>query len=183
MRVPQLQVVRIGRVGRPGVDGLVRVLTALGPTATIVRVLAAVALLLLALSACAQPSTSAGPSGSPSEPQKIPVEGGGTYTDVSPRGLEAMLRTKSFPLVNVHVPYEGEIEGTDAHIPYDQIDANLAKLPSDKSARIVLYCRSGSMSAIAARALVKLGYTDVWNLDGGMIAWQEAGLPLLNRGS
>jgi rhodanese-related sulfurtransferase len=34
------------------------------------------------------------------------------------------------------------------------------------------------MSSIAARALVKLGFTNVWNLDGGMIAWQEAGYPL-----
>jgi len=34
------------------------------------------------------------------------------------------------------------------------------------------------MSAIAAEALVKGGYTDVWNLDGGMIAWEEAGFSL-----
>ena len=37
------------------------------------------------------------------------------------------------------------------------------------------------MSAIAAEALVKGGYTDVWNLDGGMIAWEEAGLPLIGK--
>jgi rhodanese-related sulfurtransferase len=37
------------------------------------------------------------------------------------------------------------------------------------------------MSAIAARALVKHGYTDVWNLDGGMIAWERAGYPLLRK--
>jgi len=35
------------------------------------------------------------------------------------------------------------------------------------------------MSVIAAKALVELGYTNVWNLDGGMIAWYEAGYPLL----
>ncbi|RMF32566.1 MAG: rhodanese-like domain-containing protein, partial [Chloroflexi bacterium] len=41
---------------------------------------------------------------------------------------------------------------------------------------------SGSMSAIAARTLVKLGYTDVWNLDGGMIAWKAAGYSLVDKG-
>ncbi len=38
------------------------------------------------------------------------------------------------------------------------------------------------MSATAARELVKLGYTDVWNLDGGMIAWKQLGYPLLDKG-
>ncbi len=46
---------------------------------------------------------------------------------------------------------------------------------------VFLYCRSGSMSATAAETLVGLGYTDVWNLDGGMIAWQAAGNPLVTE--
>jgi phage shock protein E len=105
----------------------------------------------------------------------------GAYTDVGPAGLASMLRTKRFPLINVHIPYEGEIDGTDLFIAFDQIEANLDKLPADKAARIVLYCRSGSMSAVAARALVKRGYTDVWNLDGGMIAWTHAGHSIISR--
>lgn len=56
-------------------------------------------------------------------------------------------------------------------------------MPADKDAQLVVYCRSGSMSAIAARTLVGLGYTDVWNLDGGMIAWEQAGYPLVDKGS
>ena len=114
--------------------------------------------------------------------QSVPVESGGSYTDVSAVGLAAMLEDKDFPLINVHIPYEGEIEGTDLFIPFDEIGQNLDSLPSDKDARIVLYCRSGSMSATAARELVALGYTDVWNLDGGMIAWKQAGYPLLDKG-
>ncbi len=106
------------------------------------------------------------------------VDGGGSYTDVDAAGLAAMLRRKDFPLVNVHVPYEGEIVPTDLFVPFDRIDRNLDKLPADTHARIVLYCRSGSMSATAARTLVRLGYTDVWNLSGGMIAWERAGYPV-----
>ena len=112
------------------------------------------------------------------ERQTVPVDGGGSYTDVSADGLALMLKNKEFPLINVHIPYEGEIEGTDDFIPFDQIKQNIDKLPADKDSRVVIYCRSGSMSGISARSLVELGYTDVWNLDGGMIAWEASGRTL-----
>jgi rhodanese-related sulfurtransferase len=147
-------------------------------------VLLALTVVALALAACSGQSTSP-PSGSDvdlsEQTQQVPVERGGSYTDVSAVGLAAMLEAEGFPLVNVHIPYEGEIEGTDLFIPFDEVGQNLDELPADKDARIVLYCRSGSMSAAAARELVGLGYTDVWNLDGGMIAWKQAGYPVLDK--
>ncbi len=114
--------------------------------------------------------------------QVVPVEHDGSYVDVNPSGLASMLESEDFRLINVHVPYEGEIEATDSFIPWDGIEAELEGLPADISAKLVVYCRSGGMSAMAARTLVKLGYTDVWNLDGGMIAWEQAGYPLLDKG-
>ena len=112
----------------------------------------------------------------------VVVVEGGSYTNVGPSQLDTMLRSKDFTLVNVHVPYEGEIASTDAFIPYDQIDARIAELPADTGAKIVVYCRTGRMSDIAARALVTRGYTNIWNLDGGMVAWEAAGLPLRQSG-
>jgi rhodanese-related sulfurtransferase len=102
---------------------------------------------------------------------------GGTYTDVSSAELQAMLENKDFTFVNVHIPFEGNISGTDLSIPYDQIEQNLDKLP-DKDARIVLYCRSDRMSNIAAKTMVGLGYTNIYNLDGGMVDWEGAGLTI-----
>lgn len=140
---------------------------------------------ILGLAGCG----SAGPpSGNPasrepgaSAPSTTVAVDGGSYTSVAPAELARMLRAKQFPLINVHVPYDGEIDPTDAFIPFETIGARLADLPPDKTARIVLYCRTGRMSAIAAATLVRLGYTNVWELAGGMEAWAAAGFPLASR--
>lgn len=107
----------------------------------------------------------------------------GGYANIAVGQLAAMMEAKDFTLVNVHVPYEGEIDGTDLFVPFDEIEARAGELPADRDAKIVLYCMSGNMSEIAAVTLVDLGYTDVSNVEGGMIAWEDAGYPLETRGA
>ena len=115
--------------------------------------------------------------------QSKPVTGeevaapGGSYNNVTPQELDTMLKDKDFVLINVHIPFAGNIAETDQSIAYEVIEQNLSQLP-DKNAKIVLYCRSGHMSQIAAEKLVALGYTNIWNLNGGMIEWERQGFDL-----
>jgi rhodanese-related sulfurtransferase len=106
---------------------------------------------------------------------------GGHWTNVTPDRLAEMLTHKDFTLVNVKTPYIGEIDGTDLYIPYDQISVRASQLPADKTAKVLVYCRSGVESAQAAQTLLNLGYTNVWNLDGGMNAWQSSGRALVQK--
>ena len=114
--------------------------------------------------------------------EKVEVDGG-SYYNINTDELKTILNNKDFVFVNVHIPFEGNIADTDLSIPYDQITepANLAQLPADKNAKIVLYCRSGRMSAIAAEELIKLGYTNIWNLKGGMLEWERAGFGIQDQ--
>ena len=111
--------------------------------------------------------------------EKIDVNGG-SYSNINSQQLNSMLTDKDFVLVNVHIPFAGNIPNTDLSIPYDQITETqyLSQLPTGKNTKIVLYCRSGRMSQIAAEELVSLGYTNVWNLKEGMVDWEQTGYSL-----
>jgi rhodanese-related sulfurtransferase len=106
---------------------------------------------------------------------------GGHWTNVTPDRLAEMLGHKDFTLVNVVTPYSSEIEPTDLYIPYAQLAQNVGMLPPDKTAKILVYCRSGVESAQAAQTLLDLGYTNVWNLDGCMNAWTASGRALVTK--
>lgn len=111
----------------------------------------------------------------------VAADQSGSYETITTGRLAQMLENKDFLLVNVHIPYEGEIAQTDAFIPFDLIGANLDLLPADKSAPIVLYCRSGRMSEVAAGELTALGYTNVSHVAGGMTQWAKDGQQVLDK--
>lgn len=85
---------------------------------------------------------------------------------------------KGFLLVNVHVPDEGNIPGTDANLAYTDPDAIAAYLGSDLDRRAVVYCRLGAQSTTAGEALVARGYRAIRQLEGGFTAWKNAGHPM-----
>lgn len=71
------------------------------------------------------------------------------------------------------------MEGTTAAIPFDQLAARADELPSDRSAPLAVYCRTGTMSETAVDALLRMGYVDVVELRGGMQAWTASGRTLV----
>jgi rhodanese-related sulfurtransferase len=92
-----------------------------------------------------------------------------------------MMDQKDFILINVHVPYYGEISQTDLLVPFNAIEQYKNDLPREKNAKIVVYCMMGPMGDIAAEKLASMGYTRVSNFQGGMMAWTQAGKHLQRR--
>ncbi|MDQ5822993.1 MAG: rhodanese-like domain-containing protein [Chloroflexota bacterium] len=111
----------------------------------------------------------------------VKTEAGNQYRDVTADELKAMMDQKDFFLVDVHVPNEGRLPQLDARIPYDEIADNLNALPADKSAKIVLTCKGGGMSASASTTLADLGYSNVYNLKGGFVAWKDKGYEFMQE--
>jgi phage shock protein E len=101
----------------------------------------------------------------------------GQYRDITPAELKAMMGQEDLFHVDVHVPNEGKLPELDARIPFDRVTQELDQFPQDKSAKIVLTCKGGGMSTKAATELADLGYTNVYNLSGGLVAWRDAGYP------
>ena len=132
------------------------------------------ALLVVVLAGCSAAPTAAAPPALFDAAQNS--DG---FADISVAQLANALENKNFTLVNVHIPYAGELPETDLFIPFNEIDSHEGELP-DKDSPIVVYCRSGAMSTQAAATLVAAGYTQVYELDGGMVAWTEAGHELLS---
>ena len=60
------------------------------------------------------------------------------YQNVSPKELNALLEQEDLFLLDVHVPNQGYLPGTDARIPYTDVAARASELPPDRNARIVV---------------------------------------------
>jgi rhodanese-related sulfurtransferase len=107
-------------------------------------------------------------------------QSGEAFARLDPAAFADHMKDKDAALINVHVPYEGEIEGTGIFIPYDKI-LESANLPKEKDKEILLYCRTGRMSEEAGNALHNAGYTNLAHLEGGMRGWEASGRPLIQN--
>ncbi|MGQ9489832.1 MAG: rhodanese-like domain-containing protein [Anaerolineae bacterium] len=81
-------------------------------------------------------------------------------------------------LFDVREPYEyqaGHIPGVKL-IPMNDVPVRINEIPRDKT--VILTCRSGNRSGQVAEFLRKQGFTNVHNMRGGILAWQQAGYPI-----
>ena len=67
------------------------------------------------------------------------------------------------------------------NIPLNNLGKQLKTLEKDKDRPIIICCRSGSRSAMACKTLKKAGFENVHNLKGGMMAWENASLPVKRK--
>lgn len=65
------------------------------------------------------------------------------------------------------------------HIPLGSVNGKLGELEKFKDKDVIVYCRSGHRSASACRTLTNNGFEKVHNLKGGIMAWQDAQLPIV----
>lgn len=97
--------------------------------------------------------------------------------DLSPQRVAELVRAGETELIDVRESYEreaGRIEGS-RHIETERLASQAETVPRDRP--VVFYCRLGARSAMAARAFHSAGY-DAYNLDGGIQAWVDSGLPI-----
>jgi len=104
-------------------------------------------------------------------------DGGAASRLVAPAEFGEAVAQAGTVTINVHIPDEGSIEGTDLWIPFDAVEAHADELPPPTTP-LAVYCRSGNMSATAVETLTRLGYDDIVELDGGMVEWTNSGLLL-----
>ncbi len=103
--------------------------------------------------------------------------GSDAVTSVTPSDAVAVLAEPGVAVLDVRTPAEfatGHLEGAvNVDIEGGAFEQQVADLPKD--ATYVVYCRSGNRSGVATKQLADLGFTDVYDVQGGIVAWQSAG--------
>lgn len=64
------------------------------------------------------------------------------------------------------------------HIPLADLEGRVSELSKQKEKPVIVYCQSGVRSAAACAVLQKNGFTEVYSLEGGLLAWEKAALPV-----
>ena len=102
-------------------------------------------------------------------------------TELPPGRVAELLEGGAAQVVDVREPYEweaGRIAGA-SHIELAELPSRAADLDHERP--LILYCRGGSRSGMAAEAMRSAGF-DAYNMAGGLRAWVEEGLPLEPEG-
>ncbi|MEO0967142.1 MAG: rhodanese-like domain-containing protein [Cyanobacteria bacterium J06639_18] len=101
---------------------------------------------------------------------------------VNAQTLKSLIEQQTVTLIDVREPSEYAGENIPGAILVSLSTFDLGKVPQEEDTQLVLYCRSGNRSTMAAQKLFDGGFAQVTHLDGGIVAWKEAGYPTkINR--
>jgi rhodanese-related sulfurtransferase len=95
-----------------------------------------------------------------------------TYKKISAEDAKDIIDSEDVIVLDVRTPEEykeGHIENA-VLLPVADIEDKAGEVLTDKDAKILVYCRSGNRSATAAKELIEMGYTDVYDF-GGIMSW------------
>lgn len=114
-----------------------------------------------------------------------------SYVGSALRGIASVSPGEAVKMINredavvLDVREESELQDghiiNAVHIPLSQISDKQGQLEKHKNRPIVVACRSGHRSGQACSTLKKAGFENVYNLSGGILAWKNANLPLVNK--
>ncbi len=97
---------------------------------------------------------------------------------ITPTEASKMFAAKEAVIIDVREQNEwdgGHIPGA-IHVPVAQLNNRLAELEEYKDRPVIMQCRSGRRSAQGAVALNAAGFNKLFNMEGGILAWEQAGL-------
>ena len=104
----------------------------------------------------------------------------GGANSLTPTQATMLINRENAQLIDIREPNEyvtGHL--CDArNIPAASLAERVGELESFKDKPLILVCQSGARSSSACSTLAKLGFSRVHSLEGGTVAWVEAGLPL-----
>lgn len=103
------------------------------------------------------------------------------YSSVSPSQTTQMMNHENAIVLDVREMKEysnGHIVNS-VHIPLSNLKTRISELEKYKNQKIIVSCRSGNRSSQACASLKKEGFENVFNLSGGVMAWENASLPLV----
>lgn len=129
--------------------------------------------IVLVLNACGSQ-----PAVAPAQLAAVNIDPANLPLEIDAATTAALQNNPDIVLIDVREQEEydaGHIPGV-ALIPLGQVPDRMSEIPKDKT--VILTCRSGNRSGQAADFLREQGYTNVHNMQGGIKAWQAAGLPI-----
>ncbi len=105
---------------------------------------------------------------------------GNTYYILSDSAYAEAIAADSIQIIDVRTPMEynrGHIERA-TNISYLGFSFSKKAAKLDKNKPTYIYCQTEHRSPLAAKVLLEMGFTEVYDLDDGFKAWQEAGMPI-----
>ena len=104
----------------------------------------------------------------------------GGHNPLSPNQAIQLINREDALVIDVrdHAEYVAGHVADARHIPLADIETRAGDLDKHKAGPVIVVCQTGVRSSGACKTLEKLGFAKTYNLQGGIAAWAEAGLPL-----